>query len=134
MLVLDTCAWIWLVNCDPIRPDAVRAIEATGRAGAVIVPAISYWEVAALARMGRFRLAQSVDAWLGRAADLPGSRTEPLTAAMALDAANLPGPIHGDPADRFIIATGRAFDAPVVTRDTAILAYGRTGNVRVLRC
>lgn len=134
MVVLDTCAFLWLVNQDPMRPITIKRIEEAGRTGAVIVPAVSYFEIGVLARKGRIVLEGGLQAWLDRAATLPGSRIEPLTGAMALDAARLPEPIHNDPADRFVIATARAFGSPVVTRDAAILRYGRTGHVRVLPC
>ena len=134
MLVLDTCALIWLVNNDPMRPASIQRIGEAGRSGVVIVPAVTRFEIGILARKGRIVLEGGLEAWLERAATLPGSRIEPLTGDMALDAARLPEPIHNDPADRFVIATARAYQAAVVTRDRAILAYGRTGNVRVLRC
>jgi PIN domain nuclease of toxin-antitoxin system len=45
-----------------------------------------------------------------------------------------PGDVHRDPADRFLVATARALDIPIVTRDAAILAYASAGHVRALRC
>jgi PIN domain nuclease of toxin-antitoxin system len=46
----------------------------------------------------------------------------------------LPGPVHGDPADRILIATARALDLTIVTRDSAILDYSARGHVRALPC
>lgn len=46
----------------------------------------------------------------------------------------LPQPIHGDPADRIIIATARERDLTIITRDRAILSYGNAGHVRTLAC
>ena len=37
-----------------------------------------------------------------------------------------------DPADRLIVAMARLLQAPVVTVDRRILAYGRRGHVDVL--
>jgi len=52
--------------------------------------------------------------------------------AMAIDACTLPGDFHADPADRILVATARAENATLVTRDEKILAYAQAGHVRVL--
>ena len=57
-----------------------------------------------------------------------------LTADILIDSSLLPGEIHGDPADRIIIATARALDLTVVTRDRHILDYAARGHVRALAC
>ena len=44
----------------------------------------------------------------------------------------LPGDLHGDPADRFIVATARRLGAVLITRDRALLGYGAQGHVRAL--
>ncbi len=84
-----------------------------------------------LVRKGRLVLSLDVHTWVRRtlASDL---RVAPLTPDIALDGGFLPGTATGDPADRIIIATARALGARLVTRDAAILAYGRAGHVAVL--
>ena len=59
---------------------------------------------------------------------------ESLTEAVrkALAAYELPEPFHKDPADRLIVAMARLLQAPVVTVDRRILAYGQQGHVQVL--
>ncbi len=47
----------------------------------------------------------------------------PVDNEIGIEAANLPGEFHKDPADRIIVATGRKFGAPVVTADEKIRAY-----------
>ena len=42
--------------------------------------------------------------------------------------------IHGDPADRLMIATARQVNATIVTRDRAMQDYAAQGHVEVLRC
>jgi PIN domain nuclease of toxin-antitoxin system len=44
----------------------------------------------------------------------------------------LPGEIHSDPADRFLIATARTRRAVLATHDEKIIAYGKAGHVKVL--
>jgi len=43
-----------------------------------------------------------------------------------------PQPVHGDPADRILVATARRMGATLVTRDARILDYGRQGMLSVI--
>ena len=56
------------------------------------------------------------------------------TQDIVIDSSSLPGTLHGDPADRLLIATTRHMGATLMTRDTKILAYGAAGHVQVLPC
>jgi PIN domain nuclease of toxin-antitoxin system len=40
--------------------------------------------------------------------------------------------VHGDPADRFLLATARVHNLTFLTKDRALLDYGREGYVRVV--
>lgn len=42
---------------------------------------------------------------------------------MAVEANNLPGDLHADPADRLIVATARTSKAQIATFDAKILGY-----------
>jgi PIN domain nuclease of toxin-antitoxin system len=59
-------------------------------------------------------------------------RQLPMLAGVALAAYELPEPFHNDPADRLVVAAARLLDAPVVTVDRRILAYGQLGHVRTI--
>jgi PIN domain nuclease of toxin-antitoxin system len=48
----------------------------------------------------------------------------------AVDAGFIPRAALSDPLDRLLVATARQLDATLVTGDSAILAYARTGSVR----
>jgi PIN domain nuclease of toxin-antitoxin system len=65
---------------------------------------------------------------------LPGVQAQQLTPDILIESSLLPGQLHGDPADRIIIATARALDLTVVTRDRHILDYADKGHVRALAC
>ena len=41
-------------------------------------------------------------------------------------------PVHGDPADRFLIATARTQGVALATRDEHIVKYGKLGFLRVV--
>ena len=98
---------------------------------------MSAWEIGLLGtrgRLGRLSSRAAIESWLGLFMARPGIRQAPFTAAIALASAYLPDLDHRDPADRFLIATARMLALPIVTRDRAILAYGRAGHVDCIPC
>ncbi len=72
--------------------------------------------------------------WFARVMAAPTVRLAALTAGIAVDASFLPGRLHGDPADRLLIATARHLGVPIVTRDAKIKAYAEQGFVEMLDC
>ncbi len=136
-LLLDTCAVIWLANGNLSQP-VVDAIILAGLAAGVFVSPISAWEVGMLSnpRGNRPALQFLPDpkAWFAKVMAGPAIREAALTPEIAVDASYLPGDMHGDPADRLLVATARHLGIPLVTRDTRIIAYGEQGFVQVLPC
>jgi len=55
-----------------------------------------------------------------------------LTPEIALESSNLPGKLEGDPADRIIVATARAWNATLLTEDHRLIEYSHQRHVRVL--
>jgi PIN domain nuclease of toxin-antitoxin system len=41
---------------------------------------------------------------------------------------------HADPADRLLVATARALDVPIVTRDRRVMSHAQAGLVAVISC
>lgn len=87
-----------------------------------------------LAAKGRLASPVSPYKWFEELIAIDGFELIPLTPDILIDSSFLPGTLHGDPADRIIIATARANDLTIVTRDRHILRYGQEGHVRVLEC
>lgn len=87
-----------------------------------------------LAKSGRAAMTQTPGAIFRAFLQLPGIVLEDLTADILMNSSLLPAPIHGDPADRILIATARALDLTIVTRDQLILDYATHGHVRALAC
>jgi PIN domain nuclease of toxin-antitoxin system len=133
-LLLDTHVWIWLMNGTPgkLSPATLRRIQTAAGKGRVFISAISVWEVATLEARGRITLSMDCRAWVDRALAAPGIQFAAMTPDIAVDSARLPGVIHGDPADRILIATARALNSSLVTRDDQILSYSEKGHVRAL--
>jgi PIN domain nuclease of toxin-antitoxin system len=67
-----------------------------------------------------------------RALSVPGIHFVPLDAAAAAESTLLPGKPHGDPANRFLIATARTQGVALATRDEHIIEYGKLGFLRVV--
>ena len=138
-VLLDTCALIWLAEGIAISEKARAIIVGAGGVEGIFISAVSAWEIGLLARpkkSGRASLQFLPDpkSWFQRFAASPGVRELPLTSEVAIDASRLPGDLHGDPADRMLIATARHHALPIVTRDRNILAYAEAGFVAAIPC
>ena len=94
---------------------------------------VSIWELAMLVARERIALPLPLNEWIALALSRQEIRLVGLTRPdTVIDAVNLPGEIHADPADRFLIATARNRRATLATHDDGILAYGESGHLRVL--
>lgn len=138
MLLLDTCALIWLINRTPITSQALDEIERAARQGMLLVSTVSAWEIGLLSRRtgrtGGLQFMPDPKTWFTRALTAPGLKLAELGPDIAIDASHLPGELHSDPADRLIIATARHLGAAIVTRDRKILDYADLGFVEALAC
>lgn len=130
--MLDTHAWIWWVlETSDLSRRARTRIEA---ADAVVVPAISVWEVALLVDRGRLELDLEPLEWMREALAMERVVTGPISPEIAAGAAGLRREgFHADPADRLIYATARALDATLISDDGAIRAFERSRPSRAAR-
>lgn len=133
-VILDTHVWIWLMEGmkGVLSAGAIRQIEAAAAGSGLAVAAISVWELAMLEAKGRVTLSRSIDEWTRTALTGPGLQLVDLSPGIAIDSTRLPGALHGDPADRMIVATARATGGRLATCDERILEYGSRGHVRTL--
>jgi PIN domain nuclease of toxin-antitoxin system len=132
--LLDTCAAIWLV-ADMLPPAADAALAEAYQGGlATFVSPITAWEVAVAARKGRFTSSLAPQRWFERVMTLPGMALADMPPAVLIASQELPNFFSNDPADRIIAATAREFAFTVVTRDKALLDYGKQGYLNVLEC
>lgn len=120
-VLLDTHVLLWWqAESDRLSK---RAREQITTAGRVLVSPISCWEVAMLIDKQRVSLDRPTAVWVR---DLFTSNVSPanLTPGVAVAAAELVD-FHGDPADRFIYATARSLDCPLISQDQAVRRYAR---------
>ncbi len=122
MILLDTHALIWVGEANRrLGPDASRAVERARRDDELAVSAITFWEVALLAKYRRLALGTSPAAFRAQAL-AQGIREIALDGLVAVTSVELSG-LPGDPADRFIAATAMTLDAALLTADERLLTW-----------
>lgn len=121
MVLLDTHIWIWWVTGqDRLTLREREALGSAAESGRLALSAISLWEAQMLHARGRLHLEMPFDAWLLQAAAGAVVQLIPLDVTVILALNKLPESFHGDPADRIIVATARARDLPLATKDQGI--------------
>lgn len=134
-LLLDTCAVIWMASGATLARQASLAIDAAFVEGSELrVSPITAWEIGLLARKGRLPATVPPTELFRSFVEADGVGLSAISPEILIDSSFLPGEMHGDPADRIVIATARSEDLTIVTRDQAILAYAQQGYVRALAC
>ena len=124
MIVLDTHVWLWWLH-DPgkLSPDADKLIQQEQVSGALVISAISVWEVAVKVQSGKLAIPMDINRWYELARSYPSTVIEPLSPLDAIASTQLPGNFHKDPADRIIISLARRLTVPLLTCDRKILDY-----------
>lgn len=121
MILLDTHVLLWQEQGD--RRLGLQARRAVARAlaeGQAAVSAISFWEVGMRMQKGQLALRFELDAWRRDLLD-QGMIEIPVDGYVATRAGLLPD-LHGDPADRLIVATALEGHR-LITADERILAW-----------
>ena len=121
--MLDTNAWILLVDAPERLPRATLERVQDMTHAPLGLAAISTWEVAKKTALGKLQLSLPVSQWMQQATNPKGIQLLPLTPEVALESAYLPGDFHRDPADQLIVATARLHHLVLVTGDQRIHAY-----------
>ena len=133
-LLLDTHAWLWTVEGHTRRigrRSRTLVTRAASQQGIRISP-VSLFEMAALQTHGRLRLTRPVEQWIQQALDVTRAQILPISAAIAVDAGQIPRAALPDPLDRLLVASARQLNATLLTADARILDYAsQTGHVRV---
>jgi PIN domain nuclease of toxin-antitoxin system len=117
-MVLDTHVLLWWLSAPTNLPARARKTLATAIAkGPMTLSAISIFEIATGVRRGRIELRQPLEDWFQDLMRLPEIRIEPVSAVIAAHAAGFDENVHGDPADRIILATARVLGLSLATAD-----------------
>jgi PIN domain nuclease of toxin-antitoxin system len=134
-VLLDTHIWLWYAEgvSARLQSASVKKLENARKGDGLLVSAISVWEIGALNARAGIQLSIPLRDWVDKALSIPGLRFLALDAAAAVESKLLPGELHGDPADRFLIATARTQGATLATRNQNTIDYGAAGFVHVLK-
>lgn len=108
----------WSAEPDRISRAAAKALS---EADELAVAAISWFELAWLAKHERIVVTIPIRSWLEQLA--ARVRTVPLTPPIAATAVALPTSFPGDPADRLIYATAIEHGWRLVTKDRRLRTY-----------
>ena len=123
MILLDTCAIIWLA-LEPARlsKKARKAIATAEEKSDLLIADISWWEIAMLTKKGRLAMSVSSSEFSQLFTTSYSPSVEPISPAIAELSVNLDETFNNDPADRIIAATGLLLNASVVTADRNLLS------------
>lgn len=75
------------------------------------------------------QLTIGVSEWLDEALAYPGVELLGFTPQIAVEANNLPGDFHRDPADQILVATAKVYQCPLVSSDGSIRRYPHVATV-----
>lgn len=122
MIILDTHVWFFWANDDlgELSKKALKVIQSGKTLG---VSVISCWEIAMLVAKERLKLSIDVQLWVNQALQYPAVKLLSVDPEIAVLSTRLPGQFHGDPADRFIVATCMQHHAPLISKDKRIQAW-----------
>ena len=121
MMLLDTCALLWLASAQEKLTD--QTLKVIDTAPAVYVSAISAFEIGIKSQVGKLRLPVPARQWFDAIVEHHDLTVIDLDVTVCIRATELP-PIHRDPCDRFIIATALERDLSIVTTDKRFKEYG----------
>jgi PIN domain nuclease of toxin-antitoxin system len=118
-LLLDTHIWIW----NDLQPEKLSSEVSQEMANAnneLWLSPVSIWELMLLVEMKRLKLNQEFNRWVSDSVKDLDLKEVPFTwdVAHELRCSILQ---HGDPADRFLVATARAYDMTLITADQNLL-------------
>ena len=121
-VLLDTHAFVWWV-ADSRRLSGLARDAIRNEANAIVVSAVSAWEIATKHRLGRLPEADRLAGDIRGAIVRQGFAELPVSVTDAERAGRLPGP-HRDPFDRMLIAQALAHDFALVSNEKTFDRYG----------
>jgi PIN domain nuclease of toxin-antitoxin system len=134
-ILLDTCAAMWIMEHERLKPGAVEAIDlASDQGERVFVSPITGWEIGLLAMKNKFRSPYAPRRWLEVLLAMPLIQLAEMPPHVMLNSCFLPGAPPREPSDRIIASTAREYGFTVVTRDRELLEYAKEGHLSALEC
>jgi len=124
-LLLDTCAFLWIVGDAAPLSKRARALFRTPETS-VYLSAASAWEIAVKHGLGRLPLPAPPERFVREMREAHGIAPLPIDEESALHVSRLPV-LHHDPFDRMIVSQAIVHGLTILTPDPLITQYpGRT--------
>ena len=121
MMVLDTCALLWLtLEPDKLSKPAAEMCAGIDALGGYAV-SVSLWEIGIKIRKGKLDLGMPISKYVELVNQVNIVQV-PVDTSLWLDSLTLKWP-HRDPADRLIVAFAKRNNLPIVTSDEVIKNY-----------
>jgi len=120
-VLLDTCAFLWLISDDAALSSSARAVFADF-GNDVYLSAVSTWEIVAKHHLGRLPLPEPPHRFVLAQRQLHLIRSLSLDEEAVLQLAKLPD-YHKDPFDRMLICQAITHGLTILTPDPAITQY-----------
>lgn len=120
-LLLDTHTFLWWCAADSRLSQTVLQVVAD-ETNEVLVSAVSGWEVAIKARLGKLPLEESPEAFMARMLAHHAFGVLPVTMRHAVRDYALPAH-HSDPFDRLLVAQAQLEELTLVTDDALVRRY-----------
>jgi PIN domain nuclease of toxin-antitoxin system len=132
--LLDTCVILFTLEGAELQDEAVSQMSKAGDGSSLFLSAASAWEIGKLVAAKKLRLPIEPLDYFEKFASTKGVSICDLTSEIMVRSSFLPDLEHRDPMDCILIATARVNNYTIITRDRAILSYGRQGHVKTLAC
>lgn len=120
-LLLDTCAFIWLIRADKRLSPAARSLFQSPE-NKVFLSAVSAWEIAVKHYAGKLPLARPAHEYIPMEREKHGIATLDLDETATFELHKLPA-IHADPFDRLLICQAITHQMTILTPDPFIHQY-----------
>jgi PIN domain nuclease of toxin-antitoxin system len=120
-VLLDTHVFLWWINADPRLSTHAREIITDGE-NMLFLSAVSGWEIAIKAKLGRLKLPGPLKTFIPEQMALNAIESLSVQMSHALHVHTLPLH-HRDPFDRLLIAQAQLDNLPILTADSKIALY-----------
>ena len=133
-ILLDTHIFVWMIGgAEKLTKEAVRAITEAIPDRRILLSGISIWEITMLNCKKKLKFSTPIRMWIEQSLTAPGLILAPLSHEVLIESCLLPGEVHGDPADKIILATARIENAVLITRDQKMLQYARSEKMPCIK-
>lgn len=121
-ILLDTAPFLWMLAGEEERFSPSLRTQLTD-APKLFLSAVSVWEIAIKAALGKLDITPHIDRWLPDAIQQMGVQSLPILQSHTLAVYALPA-IHRDPFDRLLLAQAHIENLVIASPDATLNAYG----------